>query len=261
MKEERKDQVQEQFGRQAYYYSFSRTHTQKDSLELVVQLCQPAPDLQVLDVATGTGHTALALAPHVRQVIGLDLTYQMIAQGKKLALSRQTKNVEWCVADVEAIPFADNFFHRVTCRIAPHHFAHIQESLAEMARVLQPGGIMVIMDNMSPEEEELNHFLNQIEWLRDPSHVRHYTESEWRTMLEQAGLQITSCIITDFFHEYADWTLRSGTTGAAEAQVRALLLQANKACRIYFQIETRGEEVIRFKADRITLQAMKPVKR
>jgi hypothetical protein len=118
--------------------------------------------------------------------------------------------------------------------------------------------MMVIMDTMSPEEEELDHFLNRVERLRDPSHVRNYTESEWRTMLQQNGLQVTACLITKFFHEYEDWTRRSGTVAEAEAAVRSALLQAGEACQAYFQIESHGEAVLRFQCDRITLQAWKP---
>ena len=97
------------------------------------------PKMTVLDVATGTGFTAAAVAPFVKEVtIATDLVPQMIAQTEKLARARSLANMKSMVCDVEALSFADASFDAVTVRIAPHHFLDIAKALSEVAHVLAP---------------------------------------------------------------------------------------------------------------------------
>jgi SAM-dependent methyltransferase len=166
-------------------------------------LAQPQPEWRVLDVATGTGHTALAFAPHVAEVIAIDLTPQMLAQAQKLAASRGIENVRFQQADVHELPFDDeNFddevFDLVTCRRAAHHFSDIRGALSEMVRVLRsphpdqgtPGGLLLIDDRSIPEDDYVDSVMNRLDWLHDQSHVREYRPSQWRAMLEEAGCQV-----------------------------------------------------------------------
>ena len=117
-----KKKVQEQFGTHAVAYATSKVHAKGASLARLVELTQPRSDWHVLDVATAAGHTAFAFAPHVAQVVATDLTLQMLTLARGIAQERTMTNVRFGVADAEALPFDDDAFDLVTCRIAPITF-------------------------------------------------------------------------------------------------------------------------------------------
>ena len=112
---------------------------------------RPQPDWQVLDVATGAGHTALAFAPLVERVVASDITDEMLAQAAKLAAARGLTNVETAHAEAGELPFADASFDLVTCRLAAHHFPDPAAFVAAAWRVLKPGGTFALVDNVGPD--------------------------------------------------------------------------------------------------------------
>ncbi len=178
------------FGKRAASYTTSASHTDPRVLSQVVRLAAPRPESTALDVATGTGHTAFALAPHVALVVGVDLTPEMLAEARTLRAERGAANVVFCVADAHALPFRDASFDTVTCRRAAHHFADVRLALDEMRRVLRADGRLVIDDRSVPEDDFVDRFMNRLDSLHDESHVRQYRPAEWRTMLESAGLTV-----------------------------------------------------------------------
>ena len=131
--------VRRQFGAHAQNYVTSPDHAKSDSLDRLVAVLQPQPHWRVLDVATGGGHTALALAPHVREVVATDLTTEMLAAAERHIVGQGVANVSFREADATALPFGDAEFDLVTCRIAPHHFpdcaAFVREKLRGIAEV------------------------------------------------------------------------------------------------------------------------------
>jgi ubiquinone/menaquinone biosynthesis C-methylase UbiE len=181
------DKAREIFGARASFYVTSPAHADRAVLERVVELARPRPTDLALDVATAAGHTALALAPHVSRVIGVDITPEMLAEARKLQAQRGVENVEFRLASVVDLPFPDETFDVVTCRRAAHHFADIGRALLEMRRVLRPGGRLVIDDRSVPEDDFVDATMNRLDTLHDPSHVRQYRPSEWAEMLGAAG--------------------------------------------------------------------------
>ena len=139
--------VQQKFGAAAADYATSTVHAKGESLARLVELVGPQRHWRVLDVATGAGHTALALAPHVARVVASDITDEMLAEAAMLAAQRGLANVETVHADAAALPFADQSFDLVTCRLAAHHFPDPAAFIAESWRVLKPGGIFALVDN------------------------------------------------------------------------------------------------------------------
>ncbi len=185
--EERARQI---FGQRAAFYTTSKCHSDPEILGRVVEMARPTPDAHALDVATGTGHTAFALAPHVADVIATDITPQMLAEGEKLQAQRGIPNVVFRLADVHDLPFADGEFDIVVCRRAAHHFSHIHKSIAEMVRALKPGGRLVIDDRSVAEDDFVDVTMNRLDWLHDESHVRQYRPSEWAQLLTDHGLTV-----------------------------------------------------------------------
>ncbi len=161
--------VQEQFGKTAAHYLTSKPHALGKSLERLVELTSPQKDWRMLDVATGGGHVAYTFAPHVGRVWATDITQEMLDQVKGEAQKRGLANVRTTYAKAEALPFEDASFDLVTCRIAPHHFDSIPQFLAEVHRVLKPGGLLALVDNVVPAGT-VGDYVNAFERLRDPSH-------------------------------------------------------------------------------------------
>jgi ubiquinone/menaquinone biosynthesis C-methylase UbiE len=182
--------AQQVFSQRASFYATSAAHTDKAVLARVVEMAQPRPDALVLDVATGTGHTAFALAPHARQVIATDVTPEMLEEGRKLNEESRMENVEFRLADAHELPFEDEMFDIVTCRRAAHHFVDIGRALREMRRVLKRNGRLVIDDRSVPEDDFVDATMNRLDRLHDPSHVRQYRPGEWSRMLAAAGFEV-----------------------------------------------------------------------
>lgn len=257
------DRVRAQFGAAAAAYTTSPVHNDKQALRRLVELAQPQPSDAALDIATGAGHTALALAPHVASVVAYDLTKEMLDETRRNAAVQGLANVTTRQGIAEELPFADATFDIVTVRHAPHHFADIHRAVREMARVVKAGGRVVIVDSTSPEDSLLDERWNQIERLRDPSHVRNYRPSEWRTMLADVGLAIT------FEHtgaasenggsmDFFAWTRRMKTPRATVEELAEMFRNASPALASVLHIETTGDAIL-FRVPQITLVARNPI--
>jgi len=178
------------FGERATRYTTSAAHTDPQVLARVVELAAPRGDWLVLDVATGTAHTAYALASHVRGVVGIDLTVEMLEESKRLGAARGISNVTFGLADVHNLPFPSETFHLITCRRAAHHFSQIGQALREMHRVLRVGGRLVIDDRSVPEDDFVDDCMNRLDRYHDESHVREYRPSEWQRLLEDCAFAV-----------------------------------------------------------------------
>lgn len=205
------------FGRRALGYLNSASHTDQEVLRKVREMFGDLRERTVLDVATGTGHTALYLAPHAGRVIGLDLTRRMLELARQAGEGRGMRNVEWIRGDVLSLPFPEGTFDAVSCRRAPHHFSDLEEALREMARVLRTGGVMVIDDRSVPEDPEVDRTMNMLDRLHDPSHVREYSAKEWKEVLRNVGFRLEKV------HEYRrHLPLSTLTWNAEEADAKEI---------------------------------------
>jgi len=193
-----------EFGRRSKAYATSITLIDQTDLDTVVGLLNLSGNEIVLDVATGTGNLAMALSPHVKQVVGLDITPGMLELAVQAAQERGLGNIANQLGDVEHLPFKDSSFHVVTCRFSFHHFPEPLKSISEMARVLKTGGKLVIEDMVSSQDQAKSKYQNTMENLRDPSHIRHYQISELEQMLREEGLGIVDIVSggTDFDFEH-----------------------------------------------------------
>lgn len=184
--------AQEVFGRKADFYVTSPAHADAQNLSPMIVLVQPFRDMLALDVATGGGHTAFALAPSVGEVVACDLTMVMLKKARTEAAIRGLERISFVAADASCLPFPDEIFDTVTCRRAAHHFEDIASALQEMRRVLKVGGRLVIEDRSVPLDPYVDATMNHLDALHDRSHVREYNQEVWRAMLETAGFQVLS---------------------------------------------------------------------
>ncbi|MGB3331058.1 MAG: methyltransferase domain-containing protein [Thermomicrobiales bacterium] len=251
-----KARVLAQYGAVGDAYVRSTGFAVANDLSRMVDLAQPRPTDRVLDIATGGGHVAVTFAPHVAQVIASDLTPEILHHAAAYFAERGLTNVETAQADAEALPFADASFEIVTCRIAPHHFPRPDRFVAEVARVLTADGRFVLIDSTVPAGET-GEFINHVERLRDPSHVRSLPIEEWQTLLAHAGLRVEVAETYPKRHDYDDWTARSRMTPAGKASLAALILGAPYAVRAALQVESDGDRLVAF-SDTKTLFLARP---
>ena len=217
---------QERFGKYAADYVSSAIHAKQDELLYLVNLVQPAPSFHMLDVATGGGHTALAFAPHVASVIASDITPQMLAQAKTYINQQNATNVSFELVDGTSIQYDDETFDLVTCRIAAHHFSDAALFVREATRVLKPDGILVVQDQVMPADDLTARYIEAFEKLRDPSHNRAYSESEWQALFIENNLEVQHCEVISRRHNFKDWTERQKVTASTAACLNAMLLLA-----------------------------------
>ncbi len=248
-----KELVQKQFGAHAAAYATSRVHAKGASLGRVIELVAPQAHWHALDIATGAGHTAAALAPHVAHVIASDITQEMLDEARKLAASNNLRNMETAVADAEALPFADARFDLVTSRIAPHHFPNPRQFVHEVARVLKPGGIFALIDNIAPDAESTAGFsateldeaaatYNAFEKLRDPSHARCLGMAEWSMLMAGEGLTVMHKERIPKDMEFDPWAVRLGCDTPTVERLRQMLLGGSPALKAFLKPrETDGQ--------------------
>jgi ubiquinone/menaquinone biosynthesis C-methylase UbiE len=170
-----------------------------EDLELLVSWAEGGGT--ALDVASGGGHTATRLREAGYDVVTLDPAPGMRAD---------------VLASAEDIPFADSSFDVVTCRIAPHHFSDIRAAVGEMARVARR---LVLVEDTLYESDTVE----EAERLRDPTHVRSYSEEEWRRLFEDAGLTVAELTILAKSRPADAWLQRAGCVGKEAERVKELL--------------------------------------
>lgn len=231
-----KRRVQAQFGQNARHYRDEPLFAAGNDLTTMLTVAQPTGRERMLDVGTGAGHTALAFASHVRYCIGLDLTAEMVETAAQLARERGIENVTFLRGDAEALPFPSDSFDIITCRLAAHHFPNPAQAVREAARVLKPGGRLLLLDHYAPEESELDAFINELDQTRDPSHVREYTLLEWQQFFHQAGLSVQLHPLPDLKLDFHKWVERSQTPPEARARIVHMLQKASPQCRDTFSI-------------------------
>jgi len=253
-----KAQSRERFSQFAQSYVTSETHSQGADLDRVLEVSAPQANWIACDIATGGGHTALKLAPHVRRVIATDYALPMLDSARKFILGKGAANVDFVPADAENLPFADNAFDLITCRIAAHHFPDIFRFVQESARALKPGGRFVVQDHVLPEDAEAAAYIEAFERLRDPSHNRALAEYEWRGTFLDAGLTVEHAEQLDRPAKLIDWAERQGCTPEVIAHLQILLAQAPQPVADFIHPSCAGTPDAGFDHNYILISGIKP---
>jgi SAM-dependent methyltransferase len=222
MPETHEDRIREAFTLQAGTFEDERLNVAFTSgLPWLLSYVGPRPDDVVVDVAAGTGIVARALAADVARVTAVDSTPAMIEEGRRRAEAEGRDNLEFVSGSAEHLPFDDAAFSLVVTRFSLHHFADPTPAVREMARVVRPGGRLVVKDLVGSPDPAVAERQDHVERLRDPSHVRMPPRGSVRTWLQGAGLEVTDVAERDIDRPVEQWLQQSVTDDDAAAQVRA----------------------------------------
>jgi ubiquinone/menaquinone biosynthesis C-methylase UbiE len=235
--------AQQQFGQQAELYARSSAHVAGEGLDAIVQYASMGSYDLAVDIGTGAGFTACAIAPFARHTLATDIAPQMLSQARGLARQRGLDSVGLVAVEAESLPFAAGSVDAVTCRQAAHHFHDLRGAVAEIWRVLKPGGVFIFTDPTSPESDEDDLWMNDVEVRRDLTHVRDLKAAEWHELLVGTGFQVTHASVTKVYLEFNDWVTRAATLEENIELLRRDFLAAPPSVVASFGIRPEGEDI------------------
>jgi len=245
------DLVASQFGATAQAYVSSTVHSSGPDLEQIEALGCDRPGARALDLGCGGGHVALRLSQWVTNVVAYDLSPEMLLAVAQEAQRQGRSNITCQQGPVEKLPFLDASFDIVASRYSAHHWHDVPAGLAEARRVLKPGGVFVMADLVGVDQPLHDTWLQTIELLRDPSHARSLTVSEWRDLLAAAGFKVTDVVLRKLRIDFPSWTKRIGTTDLHIQALRSLHGSMPAEVAAYFEFDADGS----FTADTALLTA------
>ena len=239
--------VQSQFDPRAQAYLTSAVHSAGPDLQRAEMLvAQAVPPFAVaLDIGCGGGHLSFSLAPHVGRMVALDASPSMLTVVSSTAASRGLTRMETRQASAESLPFGDGTLPLVCTRYSAHHWTRMNAAMREIDRVLAPGGHALIIDTLGHEDPLVDTFMQSIELLRDPSHVRNRSAEEWRALFGSAHLIELEHSEWPIRLEFASWVHRMGTPADVVAVIRSLQEGAPREVREALQIQADGSFTIR----------------
>jgi ubiquinone/menaquinone biosynthesis C-methylase UbiE len=243
--------VGKQFGTVAEAYLSSTVHSQGADLEAITSRLRDQSSARLLDLGCGAGHLCFAASPHVGEVVAYDLSTEMIDIVADQAKRRDLRNVVTKKGRVEDLPFEGASFDWVCTRYSAHHWTDVQRALREARRVLKRGGGLIVIDTCAPINPILDTHLQAIELLRDGSHVRNYTPTEWESMLMEAGFVIGAQSAWKLPLDFNAWVGRMKTPVLYIDAIRSLLRNAPGEVLDYFQVAEDGS----FTLDSIMMEA------
>jgi ubiquinone/menaquinone biosynthesis C-methylase UbiE len=191
-------------GQSKGFSSDGETYADAEGLAWMLRDLPLSHDSEALDIATGTGEFARALAPHVATVIGLDATDAMMEQGRKFIGQAGIENIRFQKGVVQDLPFEDEIFDIVSSRYAFHHFSDPKPVISEMVRVCRAGGHVIVVDIVVPDEATAAEY-NYHEWLCDQSHTRCLGIDEIQSYFRLFGMDVVSARTRDLEEELIEW--------------------------------------------------------
>jgi SAM-dependent methyltransferase len=260
--------IQAQFGPAAADYASSEVHAKGESLTRIVELSAPEKNWRVLDVATGAGHTAAAFAPHVASVVASDITAGMLEEAAKLADARGLANMTTAVAEAGALPFDDQSFDLVCCRLAAHHFPSLKDFVTEARRVLKSRGRLALVDNVAPDRRRLPDasdaeikdaiaVYNVFERLRDPSHGFAPPPEIWMELLELAGFSIIAHEQLDKELAFGPWVSRMRCPAEVVTELECILTSGSASLRSFLKPRRDDTGALHFTLQELILVAVR----
>lgn len=230
----------EQYHDKSDAYLNSAVHAEGVEFARMQQLIRQHNIQRLLDIGCGGGHATYQLAGQVRDMMAYDLVTDMVDLVIRESHRRGLTHVSGEVGCAEQLPFADHSFDGIVSRFSAHHWQDVPQALRQMRRVLRPHGLCLIVDIVGHSHPVINNFLQTIETIRDPSHVRDYSLSEWLALTEQAGFTVQSVEKHRIRLDFAQWVARMQTPAHAVHTIHDLQHRASDDVRQYFRIEADG---------------------
>ncbi|HEK9099034.1 class I SAM-dependent methyltransferase [Bacillus pfraonensis] len=238
--------VKTQFGSNAEKYVKSQIHAKGSDLQYLVQQVKNRKNTRLLDIATGGGHVANTLAPLFKSVVALDLTEKMLEKAKKFIHANGHDHVSFVIGNAEDLPFSNESFDTIVCRIAAHHFSNPSQFIFEVHRTLEENGLFILIDNVAPENNEYDTFYNFIEKKRDPSHRRALKKTEWISLLEKNGLQMQSCLTFEKQFDFDWWCNMMDVPQEIRSKLTDCMMKTSNEMKEFFKIHVENNKVESF---------------
>ena len=245
------DKVADAFGSTASAYLTSLVHATGADLQTLAAAVAATPGAAVLDMGCGAGHASFAVAQHAASVVAYDIAPQMLATVAAAAQERGLSNIRTQQGAAEKLPFDDASFDWVVSRMSAHHWHDVPLALAEVRRVLKPGGRVLFIDIAGSDHPLLDTHLQAVEVLRDASHIRDYRSDEWVSFFTAAGFEATVRERWRLGIEFASWVARMRTPEPRVAAIRSIWASAPDEVREYFDVQEDGS----FKLDALMIEA------
>ena len=214
------DATQQRFGKTAERIGELQDERAAELEQQVVAFVAPSGDERALDSGTGTGALAFALAPHVREVVGVDVVPELLEEARKRA--GDVLNVAFAEGDATALPFGYGEFDLAGSLRTLHHLARPELALAELTRVTRSRGRVLVIDQIAPVDPAAAAELNRFEQARDPTHTRTLADVDLRGLFESNGLVLLRAEYTREQREVDSYLDLAGCEGEDRERAKTL---------------------------------------
>lgn len=228
----------------------------QERLAALLSFAQVSPSDTVLDIATGIGFVAGALTGAAREVVGIDLTRAMLKKASQKRRERRLENLSLVLGDVETLPFEHESFDVVLSRYAVHHFPDPGKAFREIFRVCRKSGRVITDDIIAPAEAGKAVYFDELQKLRDPSHIKTYNPDELMRLHAGVGLSVTRQATYSVDYTFAEWVSTTNPSPDSVLKSRRMFLDAREGNKAGIPVWVEGEEIM-FRHNAIRILALK----
>ena len=235
--------AKEQFNNQAKFYSSSKTFSTGESLDILSNLFNKKKFESGLDIGTGAGFAAFELSKSCEKVEATDISEGMINEAKKIMKERKINNLNFNICSAEELKYSDKEFDIVTCRTAAHHFLDVEKFCSEVHRVLKDEGEFIIVDTITSDQIKLNNWHQEVELIRDKSHIKNLSLIEWKSILKISKFSFLDIIQSRVTMNLNDWMERSGTSDKDKKILKDKFQNSNEKIKRFFGIKILNNDI------------------
>ena len=229
--------AKEQFNNQAKFYSSSKTFSAGESLDILSNLFNKKKFKSGLDIGTGAGFAAFELSKSCEKVEATDISEGMINEAKKIMKERKINNLNFNICSAEELKYSDKEFDIVTCRTAAHHFLDVEKFCSEVHRVLKDEGEFIIVDTITSDQIKLNNWHQEVELIRDKSHIKNLSLIEWKSILKISKFSFLDIIQSRVTMNLNDWMERSGTSDKDKKILKDKFQNSNEKIKRFLELK------------------------
>ena len=235
--------AKEQFNNHAKFYSSSKTFSAGESLDILSNLFNKKKFESGLDIGTGAGFAAFELSKSCEKVEATDISEGMINEAKKIMKERKINNLNFNICSAEELKYSDKEFDIVTCRTAAHHFLDVEKFCSEVHRVLKDEGEFIIVDTITSDQIKLNNWHQEVELIRDKSHIKNLSLIEWKSILKISKFSFLDIIQSRVTMNLNDWMERSGTSDKDKKILKDKFQNSNEKIKRFFGIKILNNDI------------------